>query len=237
MRRTHLGIQAAIVLIMVTFVSWPQFRPVRAQSVWRYAPAAVLEARTKEAARFAGDRAAAGAAAGRPIMGVDQAAFTGATTIAQNPLAQVQNGPLFYTPAEVASLGGKLNALVGIARTSLNVPIPYAQVVLRNIRTGQVLGRATANQQGQFSFLDLDSNVYVVELLGPDGSVVAASPMVSLARGDVRQTEVRVAAAAATVVASLGSTTAPTLPQATTIAASNDVTRTTSTLTPQESSR
>jgi hypothetical protein len=237
MRRTHLGVQAAIVLTMVTFVSWPQFRPVRAQSVWRYAPAAVLEARANDAARFAGDRAAAGAAARHPIMGVDQTAFTGAKTTAPNPLAQGQAGSVFYTPAEVASLGGKLNALVGMARTSLNVPIAYAQVVLRNIRTGQVLGRTTANEQGQFSFLDLDSNPYLVELLGPDGAVVAASQMVTVARGDVRQTEVRVAAAAATIVKSLGSTTAPTIQQATTTATRNDVTRTTPTLTTQESPR
>ena len=52
MRRTHLGVQAAIVLTMVAFVSWPEFRPVRAQSVWRYAPDAVLLARTQDAERF-----------------------------------------------------------------------------------------------------------------------------------------------------------------------------------------
>ena len=60
MRRTHLGVQIAIVLAMVAFVSWPQFRPVRAQSVWRYAPAAVLQARTLDAARYAGDVSGAG---------------------------------------------------------------------------------------------------------------------------------------------------------------------------------
>ena len=235
MRRTHLGVQAAIVLTMVTLVSWPQFRPARTQSVWRYAPASVLEARTNDAARFAGDRAAA--AARRPSMGLDQAAFTAATTSAQNPLGQAQNGPAFYTAPAVASLGGKLNALIGTARTSLNVPIPYAQVVLRNLRTGQVMARTYANQEGRFSFLDLDANAYVVELIGPDGAVVAASPMVSVARGDVKQTEVRVAAAAATIVKSFGSTTAPTIQLATTAAASNDITRTTPTLTTQESSR
>ena len=75
MRRTHLGVQIAIVLAMVVFVSWPQFRPVRAQSIWRYAPAAVLQARTLDAARYAGD----GAGAGRPAMRLDEAAFRSAT--------------------------------------------------------------------------------------------------------------------------------------------------------------
>ena len=234
MRRTHLGVQAAIVLTMVAFVSWPQFRPVRAQSVWRYAPKAVLEARTNDAARFAGDKSAA---ARRPNFAFNVAAFATTTqTTAQNLLTESQARE-DYTPTAVAALGGKLNALVGFARTSLNAPIPYARVALRNIRTGGVFARTVANDQGWFSFLDLDSNAYLVELLGADGSVVATSPMVSLARGDLRQTEVRVAAAAATVVRSFGSVMTPTEPQATTVATSNGVTRTTPTLTTQESSR
>ena|SRR5436309_3242486 len=227
MRRTHLGVQAAIVLTMVAFVSWPQFRPVRAQSVWRYAPAAILEARTNDAARYAGN----GASARR--LGLDDAPFA----TAQNPLGQAQAGPVSYTTAAVAAAGGRLNALLGIARNSLNAPIPYARVALRNINTGRVLARTVANDQGQFSFLDLDANQYIVELLGPDGSVVGTSMMVSMAPGAVRQTAIRTAAAAATVTASFGSTLTSTLPQVTTVATSNDITRTTPTLTTQESPR
>jgi hypothetical protein len=136
----------------------------------------------------------------------------------------------FYTPYAVAALGGKLNALTGLARTSLNAPIPYAKVLLRNIRTGQVMARATANDQGQFSFLDLDSSSYVVELLGEDGSVVAASPMVALGLGDVRQTDVHAAASAASLNASFGNSLDSSNPQLTTVAANNDVTRTSAAL-------
>ena len=232
MRRTHLVVQATIVLTMVTFVSWPQFRPARTQSVWRYAPAAVLQARTNDAARFAGEATAAGQ---RPNIVVEDSAFT--TAASQNSLAQSHDGPAYSTSAAVAAVGAKLNALLGFARTSLNVPIPYARVVLRNIRTGQVLARTVANAQGQFSFLDIEANAYIVELVGPDGSVVAASPMVTMSRGDVRMTEIRVAAAATTVSASFSDTMTTTFPQAMTVAASNDVTRTTSTTTPQESTR
>ena len=204
MRRTHVGVQISLVLTMVAFVSWPQFRPVRAQSVWRYVPAAVLQARTLDAARYAGD----GAGAGRPGMSLNEAA-----------------------------LGGKLNALLGFARTSLNAPIPYARVVLRNIITGRVMGQAIANDQGMFSFLDLDASLYIVELLGPDGSVIATSSMMTLARGDVRRTEIRAAAAATTVAASFGNALTGTLDTAANVASSNDVTKTTPTLTTQESPR
>ena len=226
MRRTHLGVQIAIVLTMVSFVSWPQFRPVRAQSVWRYAPAAVLQARTLDAARYAG--------AGRPGMRLNEAAFKSAW---RDSIGATDRGNAFYLSPAIAALGGKLNALLGFARTSLNVPIPYARVLLRNIITGQVIARGVANDQGMFSFLDLDTSSYIVELLGPDGSVIATSSIMSVARGDVRRTEIRAAAAATTVAASFGNALTGTLDTAANVASSNGVTKTTATLTTQESPR
>jgi hypothetical protein len=216
MRRTHLGVQAAIVLMMVALVSWPQYRPVRAQSVWRFVPQTVLEARANDAARFAG----------RPVrrqVTLDQTALT--TNTVRNATAYAAT----TAPAPIAALGGKLNAVLGRARTSLNAPIPYARVVLRNVRTGQVISQTTADGDGQFQFLDLDGNTYIVELVGADGGVVATSTMMTVARGELRQTEVRVAAASAAVRAAVGNTLDPTAPQATTVASSNDVTRTTTT--------
>lgn len=213
MKRTHLGVQAAVILTMVTLVSWPEFRPVRTQSVWRYVPAAVLEARTSDAARFVGDRATL-----PPAMSLNQTAFND---------SKVPDASAHYATPAAAAAGGKLSALRGVARTSLNASIPYARVVLRNIRTGQVLAQTTANADGQFTFTDVEANSYIVELLGADGAVVATSSMLTIARGELRLTEVRVAAAAAAVKASLGNTLAPTAPQATTIASSNNVTRTT----------
>jgi hypothetical protein len=144
---------------------------------------------------------------------------------------------VFYLSPSVAALGGKLNALLGFARTSLNVPIPYARVLLRNIITGQVMARGVANDQGMFSFLDLDASSYIVELLGPDGSVIATSSIMSMARGDVRRTEIRAAAAATTVAASFGNALTGTLDTAANVASSNGVTKTTATLTTQESPR
>ena len=233
MRRIHLAVQALIVLTVVTLVSWPQFRPARTQhSVWRYAPAVVLEARATDAARFAGNPTERMT---RPTVGVDQTAPEAPVSVTTP--AQGQRRLEYHASAAVAAAGARLNALLGSARTSLNAPIPYARVVLRNIRTGQVLARAVANELGQFSFIDVTANAYIVELLGPDGSVVAASPIVSLSLGDVRTTEIRAAAAATTVALSFSNTMTSTLLQATAAAASSDVTRTTSTLTPQESSR
>jgi hypothetical protein len=224
MRRTHLGVQAVIVLTMVTLVSWPQFRPVRAQSVWRFVPQSVLEARANDAARFAGQPVR------RQGNGIDQTTFT------QNGNV-TQNGPVAYTASPVAAFGAKVNALVGRARTSLNAPIPFARVLLRNVRTGQVIFQTMADVDGLFQFLDLDASSYIVELLGADGSVVATSTMTTMARGEVRQTEVRVAAASAAVRAAVGNTLLPSAPQVTTVATDNDVTRTTTSQTTQISPR
>jgi hypothetical protein len=239
MKATHWAVQTAIVLTMVAFVSWPQFRPVRAQSVWRYTPSAAQQARTDDAAQYS-DAAGAIRRTSVGVGQVGQATFM--TTVPQTQTdAARPAGDLaartFFTPEPVAALGGKVNALIGMALTSLNAPIPYAKVLLRDIRTGQVQARATANEQGQFLFIDLDASSYIVELLGAAGSVVAASQTVTLARGDVGQTEVRAAASATTVTASFGNALTGTLPQATTVASSNDVTRTTPTLVAQESSR
>lgn len=233
MKRIHLVVQAAIVLTVVTFASWPQFRPVRAQSIWRYTPQAVLQARTLDAARYAGT--SAGTRAPRALTSADTN-FLEQSTAPQMPV-QAPDTPLVeFTPAAIATLGGKDNALVGLARNSLNAPIPYARVLLRNISTGRVLVHATADQLGRFSFVDLEPNAYVVELLGPDGSVVAASSMVTMSKGQLGQTDVRVASAAQTIIASLGNEMSAALPEATAMASSSDVTRTTTTLTPRVTS-
>jgi hypothetical protein len=231
MKRTHLGIQALIVLAVVWFVSWPQFRPVRAQSIWRYSPQAVLEARTLDAARYA-----SAAATSSRLRSADEPVSS--TPFVPVPLGSpvVDDQRLEFTPGAIAALGGKDNALVGLAQNSLNAVIPHARVLLRDIRSGEALQQATADELGQFSFIDLAPSDYVVELLGPDGSVVAASEVVTTSKGRVLRTVVRVAAAATAIVAVLSMQLSPTLPQVNTLATNSDVTRTTTTQTPRVTS-
>ena len=231
MKRTYLAIQAIIVLTMVWFVSWPEFRPVRAQSIWRYSPEAVLEARTADAARFT---TAAAASSRRASIGERSSAAQVASAPNNSPL--VNDESLEFTPGAIAALGGRDNALVGLAQNSLNAVIPHARVVLRDIRTGEALQQATTDELGQFSFIDLVPSDYVVELLGQDGSVVAASEAVTTSKGRLRRTIVRVAAAATAVVAVLSMRLSPTLPEVNTLATSSDVTRTTTTQTPRVTS-
>ena len=231
MRRAHFGIQAIVVVAVVSFVSWPQFRPARAQSIWRYAPAAVLEARTIDAARYAG---AASASTRRPFIG-DLSSSTELVPTPQGS-AVIDDTQDEFAPGAIAALGGTDNALVGLAQNSLNASIPRARVVLRDIRTGEALQQATADELGQFWFVDLPGSEYVVELLGPDGSVVAASEVVKTTKGRVMRTVVRVAAATAAVVAVLSNQLWPSRDYATAIATSSDVTPTTTTQLPRVTS-
>jgi hypothetical protein len=226
MKRTHLGIQAIIVLSMVWFVSWPEFRPVRAQSIWRYSPEAALAARTTDAARYT----SASAPSSRRVF-IDPSP----TPPSPTPLA-VNDDQVGFTPGPIAVLGGRNNALVGLAQNSLNAVIPRARVVLRDIRTGAALQQTTADDLGQFSFVDIAPSDYIVELLGQDGSVVAASEVVTTSKSGLLRTVVRVAAAATAVVAVLSKELSPTLPQVNTLATSSDVTRTTTTQTPRVTS-
>ena len=231
MRRAHFGIQAIVVVAVVSFVSWPQFRPARAQSIWRYAPAAVLEARTIDAARYAG---AASASTRRPFIG-DLSSSTELVPTPQGS-AVIDDTQDEFAPGAIAALGGTDNALVGLVQNSLNASIPRARVVLRDIRTGEALQQATADELGQFWFVDLPGSEYVVELLGPDGSVVAASEVVKTSKGRLLRTVVRVAAATAAVVAVLSNQLWPSRDYATAIATSSDVTPTTTTQLPRVTS-
>jgi hypothetical protein len=232
MKRAHLGIQAAIVLAMVSFVSWPQFRPVRLQSIWRYTPAAVLEARTTDAARYTG---AAAASSPRPFIGELSSSSTNlvptshGSTVVDDALPEI-------TPGAIAAFGGTENALVGLAQNSLNASIPRARVVLRDIRTGEALQQTTADELGQFWFVDLPSSEYVVELVGPDGSVVAASEVVKTSKGHLLRTVVRVAAAAAVVTALFSNQLWPSRGYTNAFATSRDVTPTTTTQLPRVTS-
>ena len=201
MNRVKFAFQTTLVLVSVLLVSWPQFRPVRAATVWRYSPEAAERARVNELTpyQYSQEQRVARAGVGRASSGLESEAGRAAANRRRN----IKEGaaPVFTPSQELTEAGGTVNALLGRARTSLNTPIPYARVLLRNIRTGAIEARATANEEGRYTFLDLDSSAYIVELIGSDGSVVAASEMVAVATGDVRETTVRVSANATATAA------------------------------------
>jgi hypothetical protein len=233
MTRRRFVLQAAFVVALAVFVSWPQFTSVRAASVWMYAPAATVEGGA-DALRNAQLELGAGDLALQALAG-DGALF-GTTGAGDGAGGQGQGGrDTFVTPFDVWELGGELNAIVGRARTLQNQPIPFATVVLRDILTGQVIARALANEEGLYQFLDVDASAYIVELLGDDGSVIAASSAVAVELGSVQETLVRAGARASQLLVGSSSQQNPfnqvgdelegTLDETTDEASNQDVTR------------
>ena len=190
MSRARFGVQAAFILSLIVLVSWPERPQVRAGSAWRAdGPFAA-----------AGRHPAAGARSGRFEIGYGSARLERTATAAGSASLlhklfgnDVEGGRRYRTPPSVVALGGRINAIVGNARTALNAAVPFARLRLRNIATGEIEARATADEEGRFTFLDIMPSGYIVELLGPDGEVIATSEFVSVGLGDLRETTVRAA--------------------------------------------
>lgn len=195
MNRAHFRLQAVVVVAVIVLVSWPQMRPVRATSIWRTQPASHTREETVEDRRldYGGDQRARigyGSLATQPTDETDARRGTG-----RQPGADIPAASYLPLPAEALALGAKLNGIVGRARTNLNAPIPYARIVLRNMITGQIEARAVADAEGRFTFIDVGASGYIIELIGPDGAVIASSETVAVENGDLKEATIRVAGA------------------------------------------
>jgi hypothetical protein len=190
MTPARFGVQVLIVLTLMVAVSWPELGPVRAVSLWRAdGPLSADRTAARDARRGRGRSAGEfglAPATYSPSFGNSGAELR--RRLMENTVEGRRRRPI---PAGVLALGGKLNAIIGLAKTALNTPFPGARLVLRDLRTGLVEARATANEAGEFVFLDLLPSGYVVELLGPNGGVSATSESLTIDIGDLLETSVR----------------------------------------------
>ena len=190
MTPVRLAVQVLLVLTLMLAVSWPELGQVRAGSVWR------------ASGPLSGERSAADArdgrrdGAGRGQFGYGSASYapsTGGAAALQGRLSENTIEGRRRRPIHpgVLALGGTLNAILGRARTALNSPMPGARLLLRNLDTGNVEARATANEAGEFVFLDVPPGGYIAELLGSTGEVNATSESLSIDLGELVRTTVR----------------------------------------------
>jgi hypothetical protein len=82
-------------------------------------------------------------------------------------------------PGQSAS-GGSIS---GTASDTNGHVLSNTGVQLRNVSTGQLVGRATANGVGQFSFDQLPPGSYVVEVVNAAGQIVGTSGSVVVSAG------------------------------------------------------
>jgi hypothetical protein len=74
--------------------------------------------------------------------------------------------------------------LQGNALTSTNGSLPDATLRLRDARLGRIVGTTTTDKLGFFSFRVMEPGSYIVELIGADQALLAASQILNINSGD-----------------------------------------------------
>src|SRR5438132_14146945 len=93
------------------------------------------------------------------------------------------------TPAS-ASARVSLTAIQGNTLTEMSGPLPNASVRLRDVRSGRIVDVTTSDKAGLFVFRRVDPGSYVVELVGNDQRVLAASQLLNINAGELLSTMV-----------------------------------------------
>src|SRR5262249_39087331 len=75
-------------------------------------------------------------------------------------------------------------AIQGSALTSTNGILTDATVQLRDARFGRIVDVTVTDKAGVFVFRQVSPGTYVIELVGPDGSVLAASQILNVNAGE-----------------------------------------------------
>jgi hypothetical protein len=109
-----------------------------------------------------------------------------------------------YQLPTITAAGQNTGQLSGTAMVG-GKALPHVTVRLRNVDNGQVVGTMTTNERGEFRFTGLPPGNFVVEIVGDNGRLVAASARIGLASGIMTATSVTVTtSAAAAAAAGLG---------------------------------
>jgi hypothetical protein len=95
--------------------------------------------------------------------------------------------PLRGTAKAQAPAAPSRLAFCAIRGSALNVdatPLPDSPIRLRDARSGRFVATSSTDKTGSFTFSSVDPGSYVIEVLGGDGNVVAASQILNLNAGD-----------------------------------------------------
>jgi hypothetical protein len=72
-----------------------------------------------------------------------------------------------------------------------NSPLPNGKVRLRDVTTGEVEGQTMTTDRGEFVFNDVHSALYVAEVVGDGGKVIAVGPSFRVDAGAIITTFIR----------------------------------------------
>jgi Carboxypeptidase regulatory-like domain len=113
----------------------------------------------------------------------------GTVTLELPPLSGVSQALRFAAPWQPE--GGGSTMIVGTVIDSRQMVVARVKVRLRNITTGEVIAETESNDDGEYSFTDVEPGLYVVEMLFGDRYVVALSNAGSVARFETLQTVIQ----------------------------------------------
>jgi hypothetical protein len=79
---------------------------------------------------------------------------------------------------------GVLTTIQGNALDSTNGALPTTMVRLRDARLGRIVDTQLTDSTGMFAFKGVDPGSYIVEIMGNDQGILAASQMLNVSAGD-----------------------------------------------------
>ena len=77
-----------------------------------------------------------------------------------------------------------LSMIQGNALDSANIAMPDTVVRLRDARAGRIADTQVTDRSGMFTFRSVEPGTYVVEIVGTDQTILAASQLLSVNAGD-----------------------------------------------------
>jgi len=102
----------------------------------------------------------------------------------QSATAGTRTGAKSVVPRVAGSRSNVLTIIQGNALTSANGPLPGTIVRLRDARFGRVIETQRTDKSGSFAFQVVDPGTYIVELLGQNQTVLAASQIINVNAGE-----------------------------------------------------
>jgi hypothetical protein len=111
---------------------------------------------------------------------------------AQQPATvSTRSGAKSVVPRVAGARSNVPSIIQGIALDSANGPLPGTLVRLRDARFGRVIDTQLTDKSGMFAFKVVDPGTYIVELLGQDRRLLAASEILNVNAGDTVSTVVK----------------------------------------------
>jgi len=121
-------------------------------------------------------------------VGVSAQQYSGPTTPASRlPVARAVPGapaPSVMPRMLPGTRPNVLTTIQGNALDSTNGSLPNALVRLRDARIGRIVDSQISDKSGLFAFKAVDPGSYIVEIIGNDQSVLAASQMLNVNAGE-----------------------------------------------------